>query len=188
MAQRRFVILDRDGTIIVERNYLSVPDQIELIPGATNGLKELAHLKLGIVVVTNQSAVGRGLFDLERLENIHDRFRELLAAEDVILDGIYFCPHTPDDGCLCRKPRSGLVERAAKELNFDPKVSFVIGDNACDIELGRIIGATTFLVRTGYGAQLAQAGSVVADFVVEDLGEAAAIIKNIMSSMGTLCQ
>jgi D-glycero-D-manno-heptose 1,7-bisphosphate phosphatase len=186
MAQRRFVILDRDGTVIVERNYLSDPDQVELISGVINGLKELTRLGLGIVVVTNQSAVGRGLFDLMRLDLIHHRLRELLAAEDLSLDGIYFCPHTPEDSCLCRKPQSGLVERAAQELSFDPKTAFVIGDKACDIELGRVVGATTFLVRTGYGALLAQEGVVVADHVVEDLQGAAAVIKTLMTPESTL--
>jgi D-glycero-D-manno-heptose 1,7-bisphosphate phosphatase len=180
MAQRRFVILDRDGTIIVERHYLSDPGQVELIPGAADGLKELSQMGVGLVVITNQSAVGRRLFGLTRLNLIHRRFRELLAAEGVHLEGLYFCPHTPEDDCSCRKPRRGLVDRAAKELGFEPYTAFVIGDKSCDVELGRIVGATTFLVRTGYGAETEEIGIAAADYVVDDVREAAGIIRKLL--------
>ena len=88
MSRRRFVALDRDGTIIVERHYLSSPDQVELLSGAGAGLRAMCALGLGLIIVTNQSAVGRGEFDMARLEEIHGRLRELLAAEDVTIDGI----------------------------------------------------------------------------------------------------
>jgi D-glycero-D-manno-heptose 1,7-bisphosphate phosphatase len=180
MTQRPFAVLDRDGTIIVERNYLSDPDRVELIPGVAGGLRRLIALGLGLVVVTNQSAVGRGFFDRARLDLIHGRMQELLAAESVVLDGIYVCPHTPEDACQCRKPRPGLLEQAARELHFDATHSFVIGDKACDMDLGRSAGATTFLVRTGYGAQLAAAGPVAADFVVNDVAGAAEIVARLL--------
>ena len=101
---QRFVVLDRDGTINVERHYLSHPDQVELIANAALGLAALNTLGLGLIVVTNQSGVGRGMFDVARLDAIHARLRDLLAAEGVRLDGIYYCPHLPDAGCRCRKP------------------------------------------------------------------------------------
>src|SRR5271166_4576848 len=113
MTPPRFVALDRDGTIIVERQYLSDPEAVELLPGAAAGLRTMRNLGLGLVVVTNQSAVGRGYFDLARLDEIHGRLRELLAGEDVTIDGIYVCPHTPEDGCRCRKPLPILLKRAA---------------------------------------------------------------------------
>ena len=119
MSQRRFVLLDRDGTLIVERNYLSDPDQVELIPGAAAGLRRLAARGLGLVLVTNQSGIGRGFFDAARLAEIHERLTALLRAERVELDGIYVCPHHPDQACDCRKPRPALVLRAAAELGFD---------------------------------------------------------------------
>ena len=90
-----------------------------------------------------------------QLALIHRRLRELLANEGVHLHGIYYCPHTPTDNCLCRKPRPGLVELAAAELGFDPQRAFVIGDQVSDMELGKSLGATTFLVRTGYGDRVA---------------------------------
>jgi len=177
MKQRRFIMLDRDGTITVAHHYLSDPALVELIPGAAAALRALAEMKFGLVVITNQSPIGHGLFDTARLAQIHQRLRDLIAAERVNLDGIYFCPHTPEDDCACRKPRKGLVERAARELDFEPSAGFVIGDNACDIELGQEVGATTILVRTGYGADLEASGSVSPDYVVDDLRAAVPIIR-----------
>lgn len=180
MTRRRFVLLDRDGTIIVERHYLSDPFQVELLPGVAWGLKQLSRIGLGLVVITNQSGIGRGLFDERRLNLIHQRLCELLAAEEVQLGGVYFCPHIPEDECSCRKPQPGLVEQAANELNFDPKAAFVIGDKPCDIELGQRIGATTFLVRTGYGTQVAAETCVTPDYVVDDVREAAQVIERLL--------
>jgi D-glycero-D-manno-heptose 1,7-bisphosphate phosphatase len=175
------VLLDRDGTIIQERSYLTDPRQIEFIPGAVQGLRRLSELGLRLVVVTNQSAVGRGYLERAGLNKIHQQLRLLLQAEGVRLDGIYFCPHTPDDDCSCRKPRPGLIERASKELFFDPKASFVIGDKACDIEMGRNIGATTLLVRTGYGAQVAIDGTVSPEYIVNDLWDATRVIERLLA-------
>lgn len=175
-VRRRFVILDRDGTVLVEKHYLSDPNQVKLVDGAADGLRQLQALGLGLVVITNQSAIGRGMFDAARLEAIHHRMRELLKAEGIRLDGVYVCPHRPEDACACRKPKAGLLQRAAHELHFDIKECLVIGDKACDIELGRGVGATTFLVRTGYGAEVAVDPSVLPAYVVENLQQAARVI------------
>lgn len=177
--ERRFVILDRDGTVIVERHYLSDPDGVELIDGAGAALRRLGDLGFGLVVVTNQSGVGRGLFSPERLEEIHARLEALLAVEGVHLAGIYSCLHHPDVGCACRKPRTGLLERAARELGFEPSRAFVVGDLASDVDLGRAVGATTVLVRTGHGSREIEAGLVRPDHVVEDLSEAAELIERL---------
>ncbi|HEY1232923.1 MAG TPA: HAD-IIIA family hydrolase [Candidatus Binatia bacterium] len=179
--QTKFVILDRDGTLIEERSYLSDPAQVALIPGAAAALHKLRQSGYGLVVITNQSGVGRGFFDERRLEEIHRRMQELLAAEGVALDGIYVCPHTPDDGCDCRKPATGLVDRAGCELGFDPHATIVIGDKASDIEMGRLLGAPTFLVRTGYGSEVEADGSA-ADYVVDDLLAAARTIERLFST------
>ena len=180
MTRRRFVVLDRDGVIITERHYLSDPQRVTLIHGAARGLRQMREMGLGLIVVTNQSAIGRALFDRERLDLIHRRLHDLLEAQGVHLDGIYSCPHTPEDNCRCRKPQPGLVELAAQELDFDPRASFVIGDKVCDIELGQQVGATTFLVRTGYGAQVAAEGIVTPDYVVDDLRDAAQVIRRLL--------
>lgn len=183
MKQRRFVVLDRDGTIIEEREYLSRPDQVTLIPGAGDALRALRQMGLGLVVITNQSGISRGFFDRSQLERIHHRLEQLLEREGVQLDGVYFCPHVPDDDCDCRKPRLGLIEKAAKELGFNPQNSIVIGDKFCDIEMGRMAGALTFLVRTGYGGQFANAA--VADFVVDDLLAASRSIGRLLGTERT---
>ena len=170
------VVLDRDGTLNVEVHYLSHPDQVELLPGVVEGLRALRSAGCRLVVVTNQSAIGRGLFDEARLASIHDRLRALLGAHGVTLDGIYHCPHRPDEGCACRKPGPLMIERAVADLGFDPAQAFVVGDKPCDIDLGRGVGATTLLVRTGYGAGHEAAGDAAADFVVDDLLGAARVI------------
>jgi histidinol-phosphate phosphatase family protein len=173
----RFIILDRDGTIIVHKPYLSHPDQIELIPGVIEALKEFKKMGLGIVLITNQSGVGRGYFDLKTLKKIHQRLSNLLAEEGIFLDDIFFCPHTPEENCSCRKPKNKLVKKAAQKHNFDPKLSFVIGDNKSDIELGKHIGATTLLVRTGYGSKVEIEEEVSPNFIVDNLRGAIPILK-----------
>jgi D-glycero-D-manno-heptose 1,7-bisphosphate phosphatase len=178
---KRYVLLDRDGTVIVERNYLSDPSQVELIPGAAEGLARLSRLGLGLLIVTNQSGVGRGYFDETRLAEIHRRMCGMLAEQGVTLDGIYVCPHTPEVGCACRKPQTGLVTKAAALHGFEPAEAFVVGDKASDIALGHRIGACTLLVRTGYGAQYEATGEPPRpDYVVDDLFEAAQVIGRLV--------
>lgn len=177
---RRLVLLDRDGTINVERHYLSSPSQVELLPGSIEGLRRIRELGLPAVVLTNQSAIARGTLKPETLHEIHDRLNSLLDEHGLRPEAIYVCPHLPDDKCLCRKPEPGLAQRAAADFGADLSSSFVIGDNVCDIELGRRIGATAILVRTGYGAQVLSETSTVPDYVVEDLTEAAKLIETIV--------
>ena len=182
MSGRCFVVLDRDGTINEECTYLSDPKQVKLIAGAAEALRQLKQMGLGLVVVTNQSAVGRGFFDEARLQLIHQRLCELLESEGVHLDGIFFCPHTPENDCSCRKPRPALIERAARQFDFDLQTSFVIGDKAADIEMGRRVEATTFLVRTGYGVEVADDPAVSPDYIVDDLWAAAQIIQGLIGA------
>jgi D-glycero-D-manno-heptose 1,7-bisphosphate phosphatase len=179
-VKKRYVILDRDGTIIEERHYLSDPDAVQLLFQAAVGLRHMQELGFGLIVITNQSAVGRGLFSEARLAEIHARMEDLLAVEGVRLDGIYSCPHRPEDNCCCRKPEPGLVDLAARQLAFDPGACVVIGDKRCDIELGRRIGAVTILVRTGYGVQEAATGAVAPDHIVDNLYDAAKAISTWM--------
>lgn len=177
--KQRFIVLDRDGTIIDECYYLSDPDQIKLIPGAAQSLRDLKQLGFGLVVITNQSAISRGFFDKDQLKRIHDRLVRALEAEEVRLDGLYFCPHKPEDGCLCRKPKAGLLQKASEELQFDLEQSIVIGDKVSDIEMGRRVNATTILVRTGYGAEAAAAHAVAVDYIVDDLPGAVEVIRRL---------
>jgi D-glycero-D-manno-heptose 1,7-bisphosphate phosphatase len=185
MKRRQFVVLDRDGTIIVERHYLSDPRQIELLPGAVKGLRQMLAMGLGLVVVTNQSGVERGLFDEAHLDLIHGRLCGLLETKGIHLERIYFCPHRPENDCSCRKPKPGLIERAARELDFDLQTSFVIGDKPADIEMGRKVRATTVLVRTGYGADFVGNSAVIPDYVANDLSGAAQIIEGLLGASGS---
>jgi D-glycero-D-manno-heptose 1,7-bisphosphate phosphatase len=180
MGARRFALLDRDGTINVEKEYLSSPEGLELLPNTLAGLRGMRGLGLGLVVLTNQSGIGRGYFSAETVDRIHRALAGLLAAGGVSLDGIYVCPHGPEEGCVCRKPAPGLAEQAARELGFRLADSFVIGDKAADIELGRRLGATTILVRTGYGRQVEANGEADPDYVADDLAGAARIIQGIL--------
>lgn len=166
----RVVILDRDGTIVVDRHYLDDPAGLELLPFAAEGLRWFSDHGYRLVVITNQSAVGRGLLSLERLEEIHARFRDMVAAAGSRLEQIYYCPHSPDADCACRKPRPGLMMRAASELRFDPAAAIVIGDKASDVEFGRRVGATAILIDSALHRIESEPAP---DFVAANLAEAA---------------
>jgi D-glycero-D-manno-heptose 1,7-bisphosphate phosphatase len=183
-ASRRFVVMDRDGTINVEGEYISSPDQVELLPHASEGLRLMHDLGLGMVVITNQSGVGRGYYGMAQVDAVHERLKELLAADRVELDGTYVCPHVAGDGCNCRKPRTGLLQQAARELGFSPRECFVIGDKPTDVELGKAVDATTVLVRTGYGTATEAGRTVSPDFIADDLLEAAEMIGRMLESIG----
>lgn len=175
---RRFVLLDRDGTINEEVGYVLAPDQMRLLPGAAEAIGDLRALGLGVLVVTNQSPVARGWITEAELAAIHDRLRALLRETGADVDAIVHCPHAPDGGCACRKPRTGMVDLAAADLGFDPTDAFVVGDHAKDMALGRALGARTILVLTGHGRDEQEDGRALADHVVADLRAAATVIRN----------
>jgi D-glycero-D-manno-heptose 1,7-bisphosphate phosphatase len=182
---RRFALLDRDGTINEERDHLRDPDAVALIPGAAAALVRLRdELGMGIVVVTNQADVGRGILSVACLERINDRLLALLASEDASVDAIEFCPHRPDEGCACRKPAPGMALRAAARLGFDPARSVVVGDHTSDMGMGRAIGATTVLVRTGHGRAQEDEAAPLATHVADDLAGAVAIIAGLPAPEG----
>ena len=164
----RYALLDRDGTIIVEKHYLKSLDDLELLPGAAEGLRRLAAQGFGLIVVTNQSGIGRGLMNVEDVEAIHQQLWRRLLVEGVRIEGIYYCSHAAADNCECRKPKPGLGLQAARQHKFDLREAIVIGDKKSDIDFGRALGvARTFLVRTGYGKQFEHTAR--ADQVVSDL-------------------
>lgn len=156
---RPAVFLDRDGTLIDERNYLDRLDQIEPLPGAAAALARLRDAGFALVVVTNQAGVARGYVDEPFVRAAHDRLAALFARDGLVLDGYYYCPHHPEGSvaayrraCRCRKPSPGMIEEAARDLDLDVARSFVIGDKWLDVELATNAGARGILVRTGYGA------------------------------------
>jgi D-glycero-D-manno-heptose 1,7-bisphosphate phosphatase len=153
-VKQRAVFLDRDGTIIVEKHYLKDPSQVELLEGACEGLRLLQRMGFKLVIVTNQSGLKRGLFTVQDLENIHQRLTALLDECGVGIDGIYYSPDLPEEASKKRKPGTGLVEQAARELHLSFRGSYCIGDKHEDIEMGRRKKMKTVLVLTGYGTDV----------------------------------
>ncbi len=159
VRKARALLIDRDGTVIIDKDYLSNPEQVELIKGSAEALKVAAAAGYKLILVSNQSGVARGYFGIEDVERVNARVLELLLRKGVQIDALYFCPHHPVEGidpefsheCDCRKPAPGMAEQAAEELSVDLRRSFVIGDTLGDINLGRVVGAQSLLVRTGYG-------------------------------------
>jgi len=142
----RAVFLDRDGTIAPDVHYCRRPEDFMLFPSATRAIKMLNERGFKVIVVTNQSAVARGYTTEEMLSKIHQKMEKELEKEGARVDGIYYCPHHPDDNCDCRKPKPKLVLQAAKDFNIDLKKSFVVGDLWMDIALGKSVGCRTILV------------------------------------------
>jgi len=175
----KYILLDRDGTIIFDKHYLHDPDGVELLPGAAEGLKHMQDMGYKLVVLTNQSGVGRGYYDEASVHACNARMEELLAPFGVLVDGVYYCPHAPEEACDCRKPATGLMEQAAKAHGFDPREAVMIGDKEADMGVGRNSGALTILVRTGKGADHEERCRDLADHVVDDLQGAAEVVANL---------
>lgn len=158
---RGAVLLDRDGTINQEVGYIRELDKVQLIPGVAEAIRGLNALGVPVIVATNQSGVARGYYPESWLDQLHQRVRELLAAEDAFLDAVYYCPHLPDGSvpeysfdCDCRKPEPGLLLQAQRDFDLDLSHCFMIGDKATDVEVGQRVGAKTVLLRSGYGEQV----------------------------------
>lgn len=173
----RSVFIDRDGTITKDKGYITDVSSLELIPGAARALNGFHSLGFLVILVTNQSAVGRGYITDDELAKIHERLKQLLSREGSHLDAIYVCPHHPDDGCDCRKPKPGLIRRACGDFDIDTTRSYIIGDQKADVELGRREAITTILVLTGHGKKTAEETSP--DYVVNDILEAEMLIEKI---------
>ena len=156
---RPALFLDRDGVLIEELEYLSEPERVRLIPGAAAAVRRANDAGWRVAVVSNQSGVARGLFPESALPHIHREVAERLAEEaGAVIDGFYYCPHHPTTGqgiyridCDCRKPKPGMLLRAARELGIDLSKSWTIGDRLTDLQAGATAGCRTILVRTGYG-------------------------------------
>jgi D,D-heptose 1,7-bisphosphate phosphatase len=179
----RAVFLDRDGTINEEVGYLKDLGKLKLIPGAGAAIKKLNEAGLKVVVVTNQSGVARGYFTEAFVQEAHTLLETMLRNEGAHMDGIYYCPHHPEKGtshytkeCDCRKPGTGLINAAARDLDIDIKKSYMIGDKWSDVELGQRAGTHTLLVNTGFAPD--DPGNVrpshvhEPDFIAHDITEA----------------
>lgn len=177
MYGQRAVFLDRDGVLNYNRpDYVKTPEECIPIPGAAEAVAALKRAGWAVVLASNQSGLGRGLFDRKTLAAIMAKLSAELEAAGGRLDAIYTCPHLPGAGCDCRKPAPGMVLRAAREHHLDLARSFFVGDSRCDIECGRAAGLRTVLVETGLAEQRAGLAGVAPDYVAPDLPAAVAWI------------
>lgn len=176
-VRRGVVFLDRDGVLSQERNgYVLQPAQFRWIAGARRGLALFASAGIPVVVVTNQSAVGRELARRREIDAVHKKFWREANSAGARLLGIYFCPHAPWHGCACRKPRTGLLEAAQRDWGIDLARSYVVGDSASDLSLARQAGCRAILVLTGKGRatrRSPEAQDPRPDYIARDLSAAA---------------
>jgi D-glycero-D-manno-heptose 1,7-bisphosphate phosphatase len=182
---KRAVFLDRDHTIIEDPGYLSDPNGVRLLPGVDQAIKSLAHAGYKLVVVTNQSGVARGLVTEESLERIHAEMSRQLASDGAHLDAIYYCPFHPEGSVEeyaiesdLRKPRPGMLRKAAADLDLDLQASWMVGDSPRDVEAGQRAGCRTIRLRSAgdHPTREGEDEDVRADFTVRNLSEAAKII------------
>jgi len=171
------IFLDRDGVIIEnQENYVRSWDDVVIFPEALKALARVSQSPYKIVVITNQSAVGRGLISLETAQEINERLVKIITQAGGRVDGVFMCPHTPQDLCNCRKPKPGLLLQAARALSLDLSRSILIGDAISDVQAGQAAGVyTTVLVRTGRGSEQAEnpgAQSLKSLQIFENLAEA----------------
>ena len=155
---RPAVFIDRDGTINEQMGYINHISRFVLLPGTAEGIRLLNRHQYLAIIVSNQSGVARGYFPMELIDRVHLHMKDLLAKEGASIDGIFFCPHYPRGSvpeysveCDCRKPRTGLIQKACEEFDIDMKNSYVIGDRCSDIELAERSNLQGIMVTTGYG-------------------------------------
>ncbi len=140
------VFLDRDGTVIEDARYLSAPEQVKLLPGAADAVARINAVMVPVIVVTNQSGIGRGIFTVEDHDRVTVRVDELLNEQGAHIDASYYCPHHPDEGCECRKPGLLLFHQASADHAIDLTRALYIGDRMRDVEPGLTLGGNSVLV------------------------------------------
>jgi D-glycero-D-manno-heptose 1,7-bisphosphate phosphatase len=176
-GSRPGVIVDRDGTINLERGYLHDPAEVKLLPGSGEALALLNAADIPVVIITNQSGIGRGIITTAEFESVNQMIWDALQVHGAHYDGLYYCPHDPtvEPSCSCRKPRAGLLLQAAVDLRLDLSRSYDVGDKRSDIEAGKAVGNHTVLVLTGFGLlarQELESSGVQADYIADDLLDA----------------
>lgn len=165
----RLVILDRDGVINQDSDdYIKSPEEWVPLPGSLEAIARLNQAGFTVAVATNQSGIGRGLYDLETLEAIHAKLHGLLAEQDGHIDGIFFCPHTPEEHCDCRKPAPGLLQQISEHFGVALLGVPMVGDALRDLQAARAVGASPMLVRTGKGMRTLEQGEDLEDVPVFD--------------------
>lgn len=180
---KKAVFIDKDGTLIPDIPYNTDPERITLLPESVEGLRQLKMEGYLLIIVSNQAGVARGFFKEEALLGVERKVRELLTAESIALDGFYYCPHHPEGSveqyrvrCECRKPRPGLILRAAGDFNIDLHSSWMIGDILNDVEAGKRAGCRTILIDNGNETEWLPGEFRSPDYLLKNINEAAMII------------
>lgn len=169
MGQGKAIFLDRDGTIIYDAGYPKDPEELQLMPGVLDALAFLRKKGFKLIIVSNQSGIGRGILTYEDVNRINDHLVSILRSKGITIDGIYYCPHAPDEGCICRKPSPYMLKRGAIDHGVDLLESFMIGDKKSDIEAGKAAGCRTIFI----GNTLKDIdGDITPDFFVRNWYEA----------------
>ncbi len=163
------VFIDRDGTLIEEVNFLSRVEDLKIFPFTQKALEMLQNRGFRVIVVTNQSGIGRNIYDEAAMNAIHEQMQRELPE---LIDAFYHCPHLPRDGCSCRKPSPGMIETACADLGVELSGSWMIGDKKIDAETGYNAGIRTAMVRTGYGRSHESVLTQMPDVIADDLLEA----------------
>ena len=148
------VFLDRDG--VINKNldgYVKTIEELEIFPFVSRAIKNLNQMDFKVIVITNQSVINRKIISNKKLHEIHERIQSHLNKNHALIDAFYYCPHRPDEDCICRKPKSGLLEKAIQEFKIDVKKSWMIGDNESDITAGKNVGVKTIKIKTGYNLE-----------------------------------
>ena len=169
------IFIDRDGTLIEEVNFLSRVEDLRLFPFTRDAVKLLKEQGFLVIVVTNQSGIGREIYTEAAMHEIHNRIQVEL---DGLIDAFYFCPHLPCDGCRCRKPGLGMIDEACADFEIDLENSWMVGDKKIDVETGQSGGMATAFVLTGYGPQHKPLLDPLPSLIADNLMEAA---KNIVA-------
>ncbi|MDT3779544.1 HAD family hydrolase [Nitrospira sp. MA-1] len=189
-ARSTAVFLDRDGTLNHDTGYVTTPEQLVLFPGVPEAIARLNQLGAMVLLVTNQSAIGRGMMTIEGLEAIHERLAEMIRPYGAWIDGIFFCPHHPQDGCECRKPKAGLINQAVNRFALDVSQCYLVGDKRSDLEAAQTASVPGVLVMTStYSADVVRArdaGQVQLDYIADSFVHAVDWIEQQMMSRGNL--
>ena len=179
-APRPAAFLDRDGTVCEEVGYLNHITRLQVFPWAAGAIRRLNQARIPVIVVTNQSGISRGIFTESLVREVHEKISSELSAHGARIDAFYYCSHTLQDGCACRKPLPGLLEQAAREHALVLPRSFVVGDRYADVESAHAVGGRGILVLTGYGRGeyelQREKWSRPVDYVAQDLAEAVDVI------------
>jgi len=155
------VFVDRDGTLNEDHGYVTSPEQLVLFPGVPNALGRLNHLGVRVILVTNQSAIGRGFMTAEDLQRIHQKLEDLLRAHGGTLDAVYYCPHHPNENCACRKPNIAMIQQAAENFSLDLSLCYFVGDKCSDLEAAHRAGVPGVLVMSSdYSAAAVKASDL----------------------------